>query len=107
MRLHTNGIEHADTIRNAMRSAAGNAPDVSVTSVTEHGSRTHRKAFEVALQGHGSRHRKNNASNTGKAATRDDWGWFLAALYAIDGDMVAGPYKDRSDFARQTTNDYT
>lgn len=76
--------------------------------VTEHGSRSHVRAFEVSLEGNG--YRKNTGtSGAGDeyGATWDEWGVFLARLFDLDKDMVCGSVKNPvyngvDDFDRQT-----
>jgi hypothetical protein len=82
---------------------------VSLFNCSIYGSRSRARAYEVTLRGHETRHTKHPAdvnSNLGYAATHDDWGWWLAALYVIDPNMIAGPYKSRDDFNRQTASAY-
>lgn len=70
----------------------GCLPDgVSFEEIVQRGSRTSERAFEVRLTGSGY------AVNTGHsgagsfaAATWDEWGAFLGALYALDSDAVCG-----------------
>lgn len=79
-------------------------------TVSEHGSRSHARAFEVSLEGNGYR------KNTGKygageefGATWDEWGVFLARLFDIDANAVAGAvkhpvYRDGYDFHAKTAD---
>ena len=111
MRIHTN-IANGAFLAQAMSDAADKAPDVTLHILSEHGSRSHYTAFEVALRGHGTRHTKRpntgvrGANSDEYAATYDDWGWFLAALYDIDSTIKTDYYKDRADFHRQTRTAY-
>ena len=102
MRIHTDTLTSTDIY--AATRAAG-MTGVSAT-FTSHGSRKRDHAFNVNLTGTSSR-----PLNTGKygadqsgdtAATWDEWGMFLAALYAVDPDMDATYYADAADFHRQT-----
>lgn len=101
MRIHTDTITAFD-IHAAARAAGMTGVDATFTS---HGSRKRDHAFNVNLTGTSSRR-----PNTGKygavsdehAATWDEWGMFLAALYAVDPDMDATYYADAADFHRQT-----
>lgn len=94
MRLHTNELHHTDIHR-----AVGNIPGSCVgAEIMDHGSHTHRRAFEVSLSGWGDRHTR--LKNTGQrgasdefAATWDDWGWFLSYLYDIDPQAIWGAVK--------------
>lgn len=56
-----------------------------------------------------SRHYKNSGqygADTIYAATYDEWGWFIAAIFAGDPDAVFGPYKGQVDFNAQTRYAY-
>lgn len=110
MRIHTNRLTEQD-LRDALRNASGKAPQVTLTVQGQHGSRSHNKAFEVALRGEGRRHTKRpNTGITGAgseyAATYDDWGWFLAYLFESDEQATAGPYRGHDDFDRKTKYAY-
>jgi len=98
MRIHTNDLTTFGDIM-----VAANIARVHVT-VSGHGSRTHDRAYEVSLTGES---RRNNQSNTGKAATWDQWGVFLSVLFDRDPQMVCGTvkrptYADRYDFDLKT-----
>lgn len=102
MRLHTDTLTRADLAAAVER--AGLRP--GNLTVTEHGSRSHTRAWNVYLTGTSSR-RTNSSSGTeahaGHAATWDEWGMFLADLYRRDPGMVAGSpgapvYTDARDF---------
>ncbi len=84
-------------------------------------SRTHRRRFDVGLcvleGGKGTSHPYRR--NTGQwgaedgfypaiqwAASYDEWGEWLAALFEVDPGMIAGQYKGRDDFHRQTEGKY-
>lgn len=76
---------------------------VTFHSRTEHGSRSRTRAWNVRLEGSGGR------TNTGmygagdyNGATWDEWGAFIAALYAIDPDMHTTAYASRDAFHWQT-----
>jgi hypothetical protein len=105
---HTNevGIFRAESV------IADQAPDVVVHILSTHGSRTHKAAYEVALRGTGKRHTKRpNTGITGAnsdeyAATYDDWGHFIAALYQNDPTAKIGPYKSRTHFHVVTKDKY-
>jgi len=107
MRIHTNQP------RSALYAALPGGVDLDGASM--HGSRKRPHAFEVSLVvwdgGKGTAHprRRNFSYGHGKegyAATYDEWGYWLAALYELDPEMIAGPYKSRDDFHAQTNNDY-
>lgn len=79
---------------------------------SEHGSRSHGRAFECALRGAAYRHtRRPNSGQYGAdrdeyAATYDDWGHWIARLFEIDPDAKMTYYRDRDDFHAQTDNAY-
>ena len=109
MRIHTDKLTAAH-IRRATDVPGG---QIYCDKLDEHGSRTHRRAFEVLLRGYGPRHTRS--PNTGRyggpadgerAATYDDWGWFLSALFDVDRSMKAGPYRSRADFHAKTDGAY-
>lgn len=103
MRIHSNVIEYADVIE-----AVHGMPGVYVT-VSQHGSRSHARAFEVMLEGNGAA--RNTGTHGGdpqiQAATWDEWGLFLARLYDLDNSMLCGSakypvYASLSDFDYHT-----
>jgi hypothetical protein len=99
MRLHSDILTAAD-----LHAAT---PDEVIASVSNHGSRKRARAFEVSLEGLGDRHtRKKNSGQYGAgyefAASWDDWGIWLAALYEIDPNLNATYYTSREDFYAQT-----
>lgn len=106
MRIHSNILERHD-IYDAMYSAKyvwRVAQNVFV-EVKEHGSRSHKRAFEVRLvsyskeQGDGRRMQEPGRYS----ATYDEWGWFLSELYGRDPQMVCkGAYVDSQDFDEKT-----
>lgn len=100
MRLHTNVITYRDIYE-----AARIGTDVWA-EITEHGSRTHKRAFEVKLHGNGvtgGGYRDRDDT----AATWDEWGIVINNLYKIDPYAVWGSvkrpvYSDADDFHWQT-----
>lgn len=111
MRIHTDNLGWAD-LSEAFDSVRSEAPHVTLNIVSQHGSRSHRQAFEVNLRGHGDRHtRRPNTGTIGAnsdeyAATHDDWGWFLSAIYRRDVFAKVGPYKSMVHFHRVTKGAY-
>lgn len=88
MRIHSDKLSPVHIIM-----ATDNLPGVYVT-YSQHGSRSHERAFEVSLEGNG--YRKNTGqygASDEYGATWDEWGVFLARLFDIDANMVAGPVK--------------
>lgn len=113
MRIHTDKIERAH-LWDAREAASTPEDGYVYLHTTEHGSRSRARAFEVSLEGDGTknRRRRNPGSSTanrhkGYAATWDAWGRFLAHLYTVDPSMVAGPYKSADDFHDQTHGHFT
>lgn len=106
MRIHSDILTNAD-IDKAM-TATGMANVNGQVSI--HGSRSRAQAFNVLLTGN-STHRPNSgkagAQNDDYAATWDEWGIFLNALYAIDPNLVTPYYADANDFHRKTVNRFT
>jgi uncharacterized protein YwbE len=117
MRLHTNLT--ADNIRTCLDQAkAGDIPsDIVFDVFGETGSRSHPHGFEVHLastqkntRDDGVTRRTNPmARHDGPryAASYDEWGWFLAELFAADRAAKAGPYKNEDDFHVKTRHAYT
>lgn len=124
MRIHSNLIR-ADKVRDALAAekAAGRiAPHVTFKVLHECGSRSHAFAVEIQLEA-AIRDNGRRAGNSGAygamipevdgyAATFDEWGWLLAALFGLDPAMIVGTpknpvYRDRSDFDNRTSLTYT
>lgn len=124
MRIHTDKIFSELDIEKALRGqiAFGRiARHVSFKTLREHGSRTHRVAWEIQLQaevrdngrrtGNSGSYGAMQSEIDGYAATYDEWGWLLAALYRIDSSMVVGSpnmplYADAVAFHRKTAWTY-
>lgn len=73
-----------------------------------HGSRTHARAYDVILTGSG-RNGGHFGSVDGRAATWDEWGMFLAALYRRDPETRcagAGSYESAEHFVWSTGGRY-
>lgn len=98
MRIHTDTLTPADLAAAVKR--AGLKP--SNLAFTEHGSRKRARAFNVTLTGTSSRRSNPGASGASfrpRAATWDEWGMFLAHLFAIDPDAhVPGIYESGDHF---------
>lgn len=104
MRIHTDELTMGSFFK-----ATGDLPGVYLT-ITEHGSRSHARAFEVSLEGNGYR------KNTGKygagdefGATWDEWGVFLSRIFDLDPRALAGSakypaYDGRNDFHIKTAD---
>ena len=125
MRLHSNVITSHD-IRDALRAeqdAGRIATTVEFKILTNHGSRTHSLAHEVQLsswdQVPGDGRRVGNSGSYGAmnpdggyAATFDEWGWLMAALYRLDplavwGSVKHPQYANSDDFDSKTGETYT
>src|SRR4029077_18315109 len=105
--------------------AAGRIADTVRFKVLDtRGSRSHERALEVQLESldrvPGDGRRAGNSGSYGAmqaewdgyAATHDEWGWLLAALYRQDAAMVAGTvkhptYADSADFHERTALTYS
>lgn len=101
MRIHTS-LNTASLYR-----AADLANVTFGKSLAEHGSRTHVRAFEVQLSGNGiTGGQWGNSGKDGaapyKAATWDEWGIFLGAVFRWDESAKATYYDDAADFHYQT-----
>ena len=119
MRLHTDKLSITD-LYNALKAeqdAGRIAKTVGFKILTQHGSRSHATAFEVQLDSYdrvqGDGRKRGNSGSFGSAddgyyaATYDEWGWLIAALYKIDSNAVWGTvkypqYMDRYDFNDKT-----
>lgn len=116
MRIHTDKLSDTN-IREllAKERAAGRIPyAVGFKTLDQRGSRKRARAFEVQLDAyekeHGDGRRYGNSGSYGGgqnwAATYDEWGWFLAALFAADPEADATYYSDADDFHTKTTDNY-
>jgi hypothetical protein len=91
MMIHTN-LDRAVLIATA-RHIAG----VRFERLDESGSRTHARKFDVILSGSSGRRAGWGADH--EAATWDEWGIFLNAIFALDPDArAAGYYEAREQF---------
>lgn len=125
MRIHTSVINRLSTLDTALASQQQRdriADHVSFKTIPDpHGSSIRRHAFEIQLEAD-RRDRGRRAGNSGSygamraevdgyAATYDEWGWFLAALYDLDPDMIVGSpssptYRSKVHFHRVTGFSY-
>lgn len=105
MRIHTDTLTSADVYNAcdaATRSVSG-TKTVRPTRLELHGSRKRARAFDVILTGSNSR-RQNGGQDY--AATYDEWGYFLAHLFARDPQMTCDYYDDAADFQTKTDRRY-
>jgi hypothetical protein len=103
MRLHSSVLAPSDIYR-ATTAAGMTGVNVELTS---HGSRSRAAAYNVHLTGTSSRRPNSGKGGAGhpddRAATWDEWGMFLAALFELDPDMIAGTaYASREHFRAVT-----
>lgn len=122
MRLHSNKLR-ASHVRDALQAekdAGRIARHVTFKTLKEHGSRSHEFAVEVQLEAsvRDNGRRVGNSGSYGSmsegdlyAATYDEWGWLIAALYEIDPYAVWGTvkypqYADAVDFHHITGMTY-
>lgn len=90
--------------------------DVAIAAIRElHNTRKRARGWQLSLEGHGARHtRRRNSGyygatevdaigHYGYAATWDDHGIWMAALYEIDPDACIAWYDNRADFYAKTT----
>lgn len=113
MRIHSDALtvqDFHDAVAIVMRA---DAPRIYALPVVTHGSRSRKRAFEVALRGDGGRHkRRPNSGSYGAAqgdfaATYDDWGYWLAELFRRDPNARVGSvYNGRDDFHARTAGAY-
>ena len=105
MRIHTNLTRDQVT--------AVLPTGVTLHVFNEHGSRSHPRAFEVQLtsdNGRTSRWTNSGTHGAGyvKAASWDEWGIFLGALFRLDQEArIPQIYEDASDFEYRTNYRYT
>lgn len=119
MRIHTT-IAEATEIYAALGSQKnlGRIADhVSFKKLEHHTSRSHAHGWEIQLEAF-ERDNGRRAGNSGSygamqpeydgyAATYDEWGWLLAALYKLDPQMlVYGQYTDAEHFDERTAWTY-
>jgi hypothetical protein len=117
MRIHSNILTESD-VREALIKATKRGGVDRMTDFAElnpRGSRSHKQAFEVRLEWLGTKikgdgRRWTNGGNYGSgssyAATRDEWGWFIAELFQMDEHATVGPYKGMDDFDTSTRYAY-
>ena len=112
MKLHTDTLTRTDLrlILKAEKKAGRIADTVFFKVLTEHGSRFRRGSLEIQLAsptkdvgddrrtGRGGSH----ANGDGYAATFEEWGYLLAAVFSADEIALAGPYSGAFDFDAKT-----
>ena len=107
MHIHTDKVELTH-LWDARKAASTPEDGYVYLHVTEHGSRSRARAFEVGLEGDGTKNRRRRNPGAGPnrdkgyAATWEAWGRFLAHLYTVDPDMTTTYYKSAEDFHTKT-----
>ena len=87
MRIHTDRLAE---VRQAINAATRALPGVYHGEMPEHGSRSRKGALELRLTGQGPRW---TADNRDLAASYDEWGVVLGAVFAVDPDAICGSAK--------------
>jgi len=109
MRLHSDTLDGM-AVRGALESArdAGRISwSVGFMTLDTKGSRSRARGFEIRLEAEpGDGHRRTNTGTRGAgdyyAATWDEWGYFIAELFALDPAAIFGGYDGAADFHAQT-----
>lgn len=109
MRIHTDLIYDNHLLR-ALDSTGLTTDGVWLETCDQHGSRSRARAFNVKLAAtprDGRRRRRNFATRLGDdvntvAATYDEWGIWIRALFKVDPEAIIGQYKGVDDFHTQT-----
>ena len=65
------------------------------------GSKQRERAWDVRISGSS---KYNMSGLPAKAATWDEWGYFLRDLFKIDPNAICGRYKGVEDFNKKTEN---
>lgn len=117
MKIHANWISPND-IHQALRSAIEARlidETVGFVQFTPDGSRSHRNAwliqlgtYDNILRDGGKRTRKGGVNDAGRlyAATYQEWGWLIAALFSLEHDAKIGHYDNADDFHEKTKNQF-
>jgi hypothetical protein len=120
MKLHTDYLSARD-IANALFSAQDSglvSKMIHFTQFASEGSRSRKYGYLVQLGSdvqetvedslHKAPHKRfyKNSGQYGAssvwAATYDEWGWFISALFLLDSDAIFGYYKNAADFHEKT-----
>lgn len=117
MRLHSDFLT-VDDINDALNRAQrrGHVDSMVVFDTLEaKGSRKRKYAFEIRLEwlgtkvkGDGRRWTNSGSYGSGSnyAATRDEWGWFIAELFDKDEHAIFDRYEGMDSFNTQTRYAY-
>jgi hypothetical protein len=90
MKIHSDKLTRGDFLDAARRA------QVELIDFEECGSRSRAKGFKFSLTG-SSPHRRNFSTGNEPAATWDEWGIFLACLFAVDCESYCGSKSYRSE----------
>jgi hypothetical protein len=90
---------HSAYLTESQVKAAVSLAGATITGLSRHGSRKRGNAFELKLSGN-SPYRQNGGEYP--AASWDQWGIVLSALWDQDAGMTCAAYSDRDMFDRAT-----
>lgn len=116
MKIHSDYLTYADVTRafESTRASGLITPDVGMVQLARDGSRSYHFAYLVQLgtfnrdsRTDGKKRGYKNSGVAGAdnrlwAATWEEWGWFISALFALDSDAKIGQYKNAEDFHKVT-----
>ena len=93
---------HGDNLDTAKLWVANNNAGTDM-EYTEHGSKSRARAFDVHLTGSSKRRPNRRSDPDAYAATWDQWGVFIAALFVLDRTLtIPRAYKDEREFHLRT-----
>jgi hypothetical protein len=104
MKIHTDTLTMRQVY--AATSASG-MRGVTLERCDQRGSRSRARSFDVTLRGNSTRKPnpgtgRNRPDEGEYAATWDEWGMFIAALYLLDPEAIIGQYGSRAVFEEAT-----
>lgn len=100
MRIHTNKLWHHDLLNIAER-----VEGITFSSTPEvFNSCSHDRAYEIRLTG-SSKYAPRNLPGH-KAATYEQWGKFIARIFAYEPDAKVGYYKNAEHFHDVTKDEF-
>jgi hypothetical protein len=106
MKIHSDTLRITDIqtcVPNGCYLAVFDHKSFGRTSCGYEGSRSREHGYVVRLSGSGKYTMRNIPD---KAATWDEWGNFIAAVFERDPEAIVGWYKSREKFIEVTTNEY-
>jgi hypothetical protein len=107
MKIHTDALSSLDLYR--ATDAAG-MHGVHIDGLTRHGSWSRDHAYNVTLRGNSTRRPNPGAGGRSYyddneyAATWDEWGMFIEALFQADPNAIIGQYRSHALFRAATRN---